>query len=326
MQKIILCCGIPASGKSTWAREEVKKNPNIVRINMDDLRASLFNSVYSEENEKIIKKLRKSIIVDAIKSGRDIIDDNTNLNYRTFDDICKIANEVNIPCMVTEKPFYIELDEAIARNAKREGFACIPEDAIRKMWKASGGTQHKFYKPRMEMCGVYTPVESNISSEDNILDMSKTWAVLCDLDGTISLFNPIRKNGSIEIRHNGAPARNPYDASKADNDMVNEPVAEVLEKLSAAGYQIIFCSGRTDDYRPQTEAFLKKHVGFPYKLIMRKTGDNRPDEIIKKEIYNNEIKSKYNVFCVFDDRLKVCKMWHELGLMLFRVGDPCSDF
>ena len=39
MKKIILTRGIPASGKSTWAKQKALKNPeHSVRINRDDLR------------------------------------------------------------------------------------------------------------------------------------------------------------------------------------------------------------------------------------------------------------------------------------------------
>lgn len=39
MKKIILTRGIPASSKSTWAKQEVLKDPeHSVRINRDDLR------------------------------------------------------------------------------------------------------------------------------------------------------------------------------------------------------------------------------------------------------------------------------------------------
>lgn len=39
MKRIILTRGIPASGKSTWAKQEVLKDPeHSIRINRDDLR------------------------------------------------------------------------------------------------------------------------------------------------------------------------------------------------------------------------------------------------------------------------------------------------
>jgi len=186
------------------------------------------------------------------------------------------------------------------------------------MWKQSGGTQHKFYKGRVEVCRGNT-LEFD-SGEPASTDMSKPFAILCDLDGTISLFNPIRKNGSVEKRHVGAPARSPYDASKANNDMVNEPVAEVLERMSAAGYQIIFCSGREDRYRDQTVEFLKKNVGFPYELIMRTTGDSRKDSIVKEELYQKYVAEKYNVFLVLDDRNQVVDFWRSKGFACWQVN------
>lgn len=41
---------------------------------------------------------------------------------------------------------------------------------------------------------------------------------------------------------------------------------------------------------------------------MRKTGDSRKDFLIKKEIYENELKDKYNILAIFDDRQQVVDM------------------
>lgn len=318
MLKVILCVGIVASGKSTWAKEEVKKDPTgTIRVNRDDLRIMMSNYVYSEDNEKLVVSIRDQIIISSLKRGKNVIIDDTNLNRRNFDDICKLVKSAGIDCMVMEKPFYVDLDEAKSRNAKREGFALIPEDVIEKMWKKSGGTGHKFYKGRIEMINSYNSAADSV--EQNI-DHSLPWAIICDLDGTVSLFNVTRKDGSIEVRHPGAPVRNPYDASQADNDMVNEPVMEVLERMSGAGYQIIFCSGREDRYRPQTESFLNKHATFPYQLIMRQSGDSRKDSVLKEELYQNNIAGRYNVFLVLDDRTSVVAFWRSKGFACWQVN------
>lgn len=318
MLKVILCVGIVASGKSTWAKEEVKKDPTgTIRVNRDDLRIMMSNYVYSEDNEKLVVSIRDQIIISSLKRGKNVIIDDTNLNRRNFDDICKLVKSTGVDCMVMEKPFYVDLDEAKSRNAKREGFALIPEDVIEKMWKKSGGTGHKFYKGRIEMINSYNSAADSV--EQNI-DRSLPWAIICDLDGTVSLFNVTRKDGSIEVRHPGAPVRNPYDASQADNDMVNEPVMEVLERMSNAGYQVIFCSGREDRYRPQTESFLNKHATFPYQLIMRQSGDSRKDSVLKEELYQNNIAGRYNVFFVMDDRSSVVAFWRSKGFHCWQVN------
>jgi len=319
MLKVILTVGIVASGKSTWAKEEVKKDPTgTVRVNRDDLRIMMSNYVYSQQNERLVVSTRNHIITSALKSGKNVIIDDTNLNRRNFDDVCKLVKNLGISCMVMEKPFYVDLDEAIARNAKREGYALIPEEVIHKMWEQTGGEKHKFYNGRVEVFGDYnqTMNDSNVTNNNPELN----WAVVCDLDGTISLFNPMLKNGSFDNRYPGAHIRNPYDASSADNDTPNEAVVITLEALARAGYHVIFCSGREDKYRPQTETFLNKNVTFKYDLIMRKTGDNRKDSIIKEELYNEYIAGKYNVLMVLDDRKQVVDFWRSKGLKCWQVA------
>jgi hypothetical protein len=59
---------------------------------------------------------------------------------------------------------------------------------------------------------------------------------------------------------------------------------------------------------------------------MRPENDYRKDTIIKKEIYENDIKNNYNVLSVYDDRLSVCEAWHELGLFVFNVNQGMREF
>jgi hypothetical protein len=48
---------------------------------------------------------------------------------------------------------------------------------------------------------------------------------------------------------------------------------------------------------------------------MRATADPREDYIIKKEIYETQIKDKYDVLFCLDDRKQVTQMWREQGLV-----------
>lgn len=52
---------------------------------------------------------------------------------------------------------------------------------------------------------------------------------------------------------------------------------------------------------------------------MRSDGDDRRDDIVKKELYDNHIKGKYNVKYVFDDRSRVIDMWRKEGLRCLQV-------
>lgn len=318
MIKVEMLVGIPGSGKSTYAKQVVAKDPsNWVRVNNDDLRAMMNGSVWSSDYEKMVTDARNYLIRDALKRGKNVIIDNLNLNRRHFDDVCKIAKTVNSDIQVYEKSFFIELEEAIERDSKREGKAKVGEDVIKKWWKESGGKQHKFYKPRTEI--FYERRGSNQAVEAPAYIDGLQEAVLCDLDGTLALI------------HN----RSPYDASDCDiKDLPNTPVIETVLAHHNAGRKIIFCSGREDKYRPETIRFIEKYCFnklnegksnerdqvIAYQLFMRKTDDFRKDAIIKEEIYQNEIEGKYNVLCVLDDRDQVVEFWRSKGLTCFQVA------
>ena len=58
---------------------------------------------------------------------------------------------------------------------------------------------------------------------------------------------------------------------------------------------------------------------------MRTKDDNRKDSEVKREFYD-ELKDRYDIKYVVDDRLQVCRLWWELGLCLLKVGDPDLEF
>jgi len=53
---------------------------------------------------------------------------------------------------------------------------------------------------------------------------------------------------------------------------------------------------------------------------MRPTGDNRKDAIVKREIFDREIRDRYRILFVLDDRNQVVDMWRELGLTCLQVA------
>lgn len=134
--------------------------------------------------------------------------------------------------------------------------------------------------------------------------------IIVDLDGTLALFDRDKVS--------------PYnrDFSK---DEINWAVYNVLVRFMGR-HRIIILSGRKDAFKEETESWLVDHHVIHTGLYMRRADDNRPDSVIKEELYNQHIRGKYNVVMVIDDRLSVCRLWHRLGLPLFRVGDPDADF
>lgn len=85
MNKLIICRGIPASGKSTWAKQWVLEDPeHRVRINQDDIRLML-GKYWVPSREKLVQHIQKEALIEALEWDYDIVIDNTNLNKKVLD-------------------------------------------------------------------------------------------------------------------------------------------------------------------------------------------------------------------------------------------------
>lgn len=296
MQKVIITKGIPASSKTTWAKQQIYEDSSFIRVNKDDLREMLHNSIYSKSNENFVLKVRDFIIQESLRAGKNIIIDDTNLNLKHETQIRSLVDELRKDGLDVEleiKWFPVDLNEAIQRDLQRK--SSVGQKVIRDMYQSylkAGGPE--------------------VNSETELISRPKynpelPDCIISDLDGTLALFSG---------------KRSPYDASKCADDEVNEPVALILEAMDQY-YPIktILVSGRDEEFRPQTLEFLDKYRIHFDQLYMRKNKDVRKDSIVKREIYEQYIKDKYNVICVLDDRNQTTATWRYLGLTCFQVAD-----
>ena len=149
--------------------------------------------------------------------------------------------------------------------------------------------------------------------------------IVCDLDGTLA--NCEHRVHHVQKTDGAGLRRKPnWDAFYAGEreDAVNAPVLHVLDKFmfyEATIYNIIFCSGRPERCRADTEAWIKEmcHI-YKFTLLMRKDGDYRADYIVKQEILDAHI-PKDRVPFVLDDRQQVVDMWRRNGLACFQVAE-----
>jgi len=137
--------------------------------------------------------------------------------------------------------------------------------------------------------------------------------VIVDIDGTLADISHRRHHIEGKRKRWGKFFRD------MDKDLPIPEIASKVRQLSQ-NHTIILVSGRPDDYRAVTEQWLKKHK-IPYqKLYMRKSGDFRPDDIVKQEILNDHLR-KEDIKLVIDDRPRVIRMWRENGLEVEDVGE-----
>lgn len=271
MSKILVLCGPPASGKSTYAREFIKGKTDWVIVNRDSIREGR-GEYWVPSQEDYISDLEEFSIRAAIKRNYNVIIDATNLNPKTQEKWRKIATETK--SSIEFKEFYIPFKEALERDKNRE--RSVGEKVLKNFYL-------KYYLDK------YT---EEISDKRYILEQNKSLpkCIIVDIDGTVSINQ----------------GRSPYDLSKVSEDKPNDPLVDLLRVLSGF-IDIIFFSGRegTKQCREDTAKWINDNINIPYQLYMRKEKDYRPDEVIKEELYNEIIKGNYYCVAIFDDRQKV---------------------
>jgi len=144
--------------------------------------------------------------------------------------------------------------------------------------------------------------------------------IVFDIDGTLANIN--HRLGYVRTKPKNWKA---FDAG-IPNDLVNTPVQRVFQTLST-GNTIILASGRSDRTRKDTVNWLERNdLGNFDQLYMRKNGDFRSDDVIKKEILDQIIIDWGKPDMVFDDRPKVVNMWRENGIWVFDCNQSGKDF
>ena len=299
MSKLLILVGAPGSGKSTFARYFLRTEDNWIRVNRDDFRLMQFgDSLMIPFYEERISKMVEASVLTLLKSDTNVIIDATNTSLRTIQDMIHTYTEY---ADISFKVFDLPVDELVKRCDKRyeETGKFISKSVVERNVANLKHTLEKFdFAPIPRKVQVAT---TSYATQDKNLPK----AVICDLDGTLSLLN----------------GRDPYNAATCDNDLLNEPVAAALKMARQRGYQVILLSGREDKFREPTVRFLDKHqIGYDL-LLMRTSNDFRKDNIIKRELFEGEIQGKYFVEFLLDDRNQVVDMWRkDLHLPCFQVN------
>lgn len=129
MSKLIICRGIPASGKTFWAKKWVlEDSEHRVRINQDDIRLML-GKYWVPSREPLVSHIQQEAICRAMSLGLDIVLDNTNLNPKVLKSLSDVAasNEYELEykdffdtplsvCIERDKARDIQVSEKIIRN------------------------------------------------------------------------------------------------------------------------------------------------------------------------------------------------------------------
>ena len=138
MTELIMLCGVPTSGKSTYV-EKLKKMKyweNSVVLSTDayiEKEAQRMGLTYNQIFDDVIGDATRELELElnmAKDKGKDIIWDQTNLSVKS-----RRKKLLKLPSFYRRSVVYFEvsLEEALKRNKTREG-KFIPESILKRMW------------------------------------------------------------------------------------------------------------------------------------------------------------------------------------------------
>lgn len=316
MSKIVFIKGLPSSGKSSLAKEIVKKDGNAVRVNKDLLRKMLHFDVFSGKKEGITKQAERVLAKEFLETGINVIVDDTNLSEGHKQSWKSLADEVGAKFEIEDLTKNIDIEELFRRDD-------IRENKVGRHVIVSMAMQYKLIKP-------------------DYFGTKGKW-VICDIDGTLADISHrlhfVKKTcydcGNFHDGQNcsagGVHDKKDWKSffSEMINDTVRTDIRDIVLDYKEKGYSIIFVSGRPDNYRDETKYWLSnvafkntKFVeGEDYAtILMRRAGDRRPDNETKEDILKTHFELE-DIECVMDDRPRCIRVWKEAGLKVIDCGD-----
>lgn len=286
--------GFSASGKSTYAREQVAKSGGVI-VSRDSIRPLLTGNntktVLDNAGESLVTKLQQAQITAAVKAGADVYVDDTNLAPQ----FARAHAEMALSLGTTWEVVDFTLDAATCKAMNVGRADSVPAHVIDKQAK-------RFPQP-------WAPIVPREQPDKTpyVADYSLPKAILVDLDNTLCML---------------APGFSPYDPAHYPHDTLNPAVAYAITHAERSDVEVIFFSGRegTESNRNATVDWLFDHGFAGMKLFMRPAGDNRNDGVVKQEMFNTYIRDNYHVLYVLDDRDRVIKSYRDRGIPVFQVN------
>lgn len=282
--KLLALRGLPASGKTTYAKELVNKG--WVRVNKDDLRAMLNNSKFSKENEGYVLSLRDEIIISSLVQGKNVVVDDTNLDPKHLIQFESIAGEFLADFEI--RFFDVDVKECIKRNRERPN--PVPDKVIYTMYE-------RYIKP---------PVQEVAYDDD------KEECIIVDIDGTLAHI----ADGRSPYDASRAMNDSLDDAVSVITAMFyNHGYKVIILTGRHEEHREV-----TENWLKENDVqYDELYTRMEYDVDEK--GNRLDDKIVKQRLYETHVKARFNVKFVLDDRNRVVDMWRSLGLKCLQVAE-----
>lgn len=288
MPKLVLMCAPPGAGKTTLALKYEAEG--FVRISQDDS-----------------GKAHLSLFLEALAAGKNIVVDRMNFNREQRDRYLAPAKKAGYETKI--EVLHESRATCLERCIARTGHPTIKDED-----NAKSALSMFFSK--------YERVQDNEADEvvRHWPENEKPYAVWIDIDNTLS--DATHRQHHL---HNDKGARWDKFFAEMDKDPINLWCETLIEGMHEK-YKVVICSGRPDNYKAITEAWLNKHA-VPYDaLFMRSANDSRKDSIVKEQLFEFEVKTRFDLLFAVDDRKQVIDQMRSHGVVVLDCAGEKGNF
>lgn len=294
MPECIILVGPAGSGKSTLAKEYESKG--YCRISQDD---------QGKEHLDIFKHdafIGENIVVDRMGFNKE--------QRKRYIDILRSAQEKNFGNKYHVKIIVLHENKAacLARCLARQDHPTIKDEKTAQ--SALNTFFSKYERP--------TPDEAD-EIEFRYPERFKPICIVSDMDNTLS--DAAHREHLLDKSKGKPNWKAFFDAM--DKDSCNSWARSIL---NSSPYLSVIVSARPDDYRKITEDWLFTHTVVIHDLYMRARGDYRKDDIVKEQILDFELLTRYNILFWLDDRKQVIDKIRSRGITVLDCAGEKGHF
>ena len=128
--KLIILCGIPGSGKTTYATKYISEHSNTVHLNSDNIRKELLGDEATQGDNNLIFSRMQNRAIDGLNFGYNVIYDATNMTRKDRAGIIAVCPKfAKIECHIIWAP----IETCIERDVERK--RTVGKEVIDRMLK-----------------------------------------------------------------------------------------------------------------------------------------------------------------------------------------------